>query len=294
MANTVISPGFTGILDSDGLKVRTTSFSLNTTQDSQFFNHVIGLNDTIPATSATKGEALGTRNIQRYIWRPSVISLGGSLSFPATENSIKSFFDRAKDGDFIPELNYQYYCSQASDYNGIKFKQCRINGYDFSIQAGDILNIGVDIVAMDAEPEKTVTVETSRFSEKLITWDMVNVSVVSATVPIIKGFSMKINNNIQTIYARGADADQSNYKSLLPSYLRVGMQEVTGTVSVYMSQGQRFMPLNEQTPAIINFSAPGLGAIKMQVVFFTSQLEGITGPVICELPYTGIHKTFVD
>lgn len=287
-AQNIVRPGYTGILSADSKTVRCTSFSLNTQQEAQFFNHVIGLNDTIPSGSTTKGESIGTRQTQRRIWRPSVISLGGSLSFPATENTTNTFFTKAQDGSYIQDLTYQYYVCPTDYQNGITFRECRINGYDLNVQAGDILNITVDIASKDAE---SINSNFSHItSEKLITWDKVIVST-KPEIKYIKGFTMKINNNIQHIYTARKSDEQNSYKGLLPYDLRIGMQEVTGSVSCYLEQGQRFIPLDTSKPSTINFSAPGL-AFKMDVVFYTSQLEGIVGPIVCEIPYTGVGKTF--
>jgi hypothetical protein len=286
MASTIINPGFTGILNVGGTLIRCTSFGANTTQDAQFFNHVIGLNDTIPGNNATKGESVGSRQIQRYIWRPSVIGLGGSMSFPATEYHISTMFQEAKNGSYIPSLKYVYYCSSSGN-NTIEFKECRVNGYDLSIQAGDILNITVDIAAKDAIESNSNAPSTT--SEKFITWDKCAVTATGLTD--IRGFSFKINNNIQVIYTNQASGSQSTYTSLLPYDLRIGMQEVTGTVSVYLQQGQRFIPSQLAQTSLVTFIAPGL-TVSMNVVYFTSQLEGVVGPVVCDLPFTGVGMVF--
>lgn len=286
-----VLPGYTGLMSVGGRKIRCTSFGLNTTQDAQFFNHVIGLNDTIPSGNTTKGESVGTVNTQRRIWRPSVIRLGGSLSFPATENSASAFFDEAVSGTYIPTLTYQYYCKDGGTggSNGqISFTECRVNGYDVNIQAGDILNITVDIAAKNATQEGSAGLSYIT-AEKMVTWDKVTISS-DPSFTQIRGFSMKINNNIQNIYTCGTGSGEN--AGLLPADLRIGMQEVTGSISCYLDQGQRFIPTQTSTVNSINFIAAGGLSIKMNVVFYTSQVEGMVGPIVCEIPFTGVGRTF--
>ncbi len=65
-----VRPGYMGLAVVDGTQFRCTSFSVNPNQDVLFYNHVIGLKDTVPSDSATKGEDLSKINTQRRIWRP--------------------------------------------------------------------------------------------------------------------------------------------------------------------------------------------------------------------------------
>jgi hypothetical protein len=283
-----------GLADLGGTKVRCTSFSVNPNQDVLFYNHVIGLRDTIPTDNATKGEIPNDStdiNIQRKIWRPSPISITGGVSFPATETSLVDIFALARYANYF-DIDFNYYCG-----NGISagddsrtFTDCRINGFDMSVTAGDILNINIDVAAKNVISNDTSVHYTT--PEKLITWDKVKTTVTNAPFNVddmmVNGFNFKINNNIQTIYTVGT---LSTTESLLPYDLRVGMQEVTGSMSVYLDSGLEFIPIAVSDPAIIKVTMPNL-TLDMTVVFKSNQMEGQVGPIVTQLPFVGVDYSF--
>ncbi len=69
----LVRPGYMGLASIDGSYIRCTSFSVNPSQEATFYDHVIGLKDTVPSNSATKGEDLGITyaNTQKRIWEKS-------------------------------------------------------------------------------------------------------------------------------------------------------------------------------------------------------------------------------
>jgi len=288
----LVQPGYMGIARLGGNLVRCTSFSVNPNQDVSFYNHVIGLRDTIPTDSSTKGEednGLTTVNLQRKIWRPSPISIAGGLSFPVTQSSLKYIFDTARQGKYF-DMDFKYYCTGT---NARTFSNCRVNGFDFSVSAGDIANVNMDVVAKNvAEDSNSVIYRTP---QKLVTWDTIRVTVSGAPFPInrvlINGFNFKINNNVQTIYTAGDPSSSPSDSSLLPYDLRIGMQEVTGSLSVYLDAGKEFIPINLSTSANISVTMPGLN-FTMTVVFTSNKIEGLVGPVITELPFVGVDYSF--
>ena len=298
MANTVRS-GFMGLANIGNTQIRCTSFSVNPNQDVSFYNHVIGLKDTIPTDSTTKGEILPKpvagntyANIQRKIWRPSPISITGGMAFPATETSLKTVFDLARYANYF-DLAFIYYCASglSQDFNARTFNDCRINGFDFSITSGDIVNISIDVVGKNVEQRDDYVHYTT--PQKLITWDEVNTTITNAPFTVdklmINGLSFKINNNIQTIYTAGTSLTTS--ESLYPYDLRVGMQEVTGSLSVYLDAGKEFIPINLATPATIQMIMPSL-TVRMTVVFKSNQMDGLVGPIITQLPFVGVDYSF--
>lgn len=293
MANSVRA-GFMGLADLGGTLVRCTSFSVNPNQDVLFYNHVIGLRDTVPTDNATKGEIPNGSidvNIQRKIWRPSPISIAGGVSFPATETSLKNLFALARYANYF-DIDFTYYCPVgiSGEFNARIFENCRINGFDFSVAAGDIVNINMDVVAKNVEnADQTISYETP---EKFITWDKAHTVVTSAPFNVddmlISGLDFKINNNIQTIYTNGTT---STTESLLPYDLRVGMQEVSGNLTVYMDSGLEFIPINVSEPAIISVALPNL-TLRMTVVFKSNQMEGVVGPIVTQLPFVCVDYSF--
>jgi hypothetical protein len=297
MSNTVRA-GYMGLADLGGTKVRCTSFSVNPNQDVLFYNHTIGLRDTVPTNNATKGaisESSTDVNIQRRIWRPSPISVAGGISFPATETSLVNVFNLAKYANYF-DINFNYYCDTGSSSQSRIFTDCRINGFDMSVVAGDVVNINADVICKNVETDTyNVSYEVP---EKLITWDQVPTKVTSAPFNVddmlVQGFNFKINNNIQTIYTTnntGSATPPTTTESLLPTDLRVGMQEVTGSITVYLDSGEEFIPIALPTYANITVAMPNLN-LKMTVVFKSNQMEGQVGPIMTQLPFVGVDYSF--
>lgn len=280
-------PGYLGIARINDQEFRCSSFDINPQQTPLFYDHTIGLNDTIPLDSSTKGEILGTRNTQKRIWRPSPINITGGMSFPCSyeDNSNPKWqyvFDRAIDANYF-DVYFNPYCEKSR-----RFLDCRINTFNFSCQAGDIANISLDVAAMSMELSEAYRGYDT--AEKLLTWDVVKVQV-SQYEPVanlkISGFNFTVNNNIETIFTcRG-----NNQQSMFPYDLRAGMQEVTGSVVMYLEQGQEFIPLTLEDYAIIELECPGFSTL-MHVVFSSNKLDGVIGPVVTELPFTGVDKVF--
>lgn len=288
-----VKPGYMGLADIGGTKVRCNSFSINPNQDVLFYDHVIGLKDTVPADNSTKQEDLGLTyaNVQRKIWRPSPISITGGISFPATENNLSDIFNLARYANYF-NTDFTYYC-HASEDNSRTFTDCRINSFDFNIVSGDIVNISLDVACKNVEANNQSANYTG--AEKLITWDKVPVEISNAPFStsniVVQAFNFKINNNLQTIYTTTSETNTT--ESLLPTDIRVGMQEVTGTVTLYVNRGYKFIPIGLNNVANIqaNMGAAGIN-LNMTVVFKPSQLEGNVGPILVQLPFVCVDYYF--
>ena len=292
----ILRSGFMGEADVGGTKIRCSSFSVNPSQDVLFYNHVIGLRDTVPSDESTKHvlpESSIAVNTQRRIWRPSPITISGGIGFPATETSLKSLFNLARYAQYF-DTTFVYYCNRVGIGEETRlFKDCRIGDFSFAVKAGDIVNLSSTISA------KNVVASRGNYrgytkAEKIITWDKSLITITNAPFSIsnfiIEGFDFKINNNLQTIHV--ANAVGTAYPdSLLPFDLRVGMQEVSGDLTIYMEQGLEFIPFDLTTPTKITINLPNL-IINMDVVFRTNQMDGVVGPIITKLPFVGVDKVF--
>ena len=282
----VICPGYVGIAEIDGTKIRCTDFNVNPSQSSSFYDHVIGLNDTVPGTPATKGENIGVIQTQKRMWRPSPISISGGITFPATEDNIAIFFNHVKLGTYF-DINFTYH--KGSPSKARLFKNCRVNSFSFSSTASDILNISAEVMAMDIEGGAVSTSYTD--AEKHITWD--KIVITSADIPVsipIQSFNFTVNNNLQYVYSVDPNPSDSASNKFLPRDLRVGMQEVTGDMSVYLEYGVDF--INQLTGmSELLLTCPGL-TTPIFVVFQPRQLPGAIGPVIRSIPFVGVDKVF--
>ena len=284
MAN--LCPGYIGMLEVDSTLIRCTDFNVNPSQDFLFYDHVIGLNDTVPIDNSTKGEEVGAIQTQKRIGRPSTISIGGGFSFPATgsqgSNNFEKLFEHAKLGDYF-DLDFQYH--RGSDQTARRFIDCRVNQFTFSITAGDILSISVDVLSKNMEESGGVTNYIE--AEKMITWDKVTVSAGGVTSDSgIQGLEFSINNNLKNIYTVDPEPDNK----FLPKDLRVGMQEVEGNISVYNIPGKSFITtitgITEISVAAPGWSTPINSILKPQ------EVAGTLGPIISSVPFVGVDKAF--
>lgn len=221
--------GYIGIVKINSTYIKCSDCNININQDTLFYDHIIGLNDTIPTDLATKGCTEGVINNQKYLWRPGVKAVTGSLSFPATMANLKEVFKIAQTGALFT-IDVYYACATYRQFTG-----CRINTFSFSIEVGDILTISIDVSATMIT-DSVGSVPTGSVIEKMITWDEVVVTPVfnSPLVLVtpndgIRHFEFTINNNTIPIITH-----QSLSKNdFFPIKIRNGMQEVNGNFVFY-------------------------------------------------------------
>jgi hypothetical protein len=280
-----IYTGYMGHGVLNGQNFRCTDFNVNVEQQFEFYNHIIGLNDTIPAGPDTKGEAVGTPQIQRTFVRPGVIGLQGSVSFPAAYFSTiaQEFFDYTANGDIF-DLELYYHCEGGS---GRQYEDSRVNSLSIDITAGDIVNFSVGVMAKSFQEIGTPSNFTA--AQKLITWDEVTCSVAGINDDRIKAFSLEVSNNGQYIYT----LDPNNGLSeLAPHDLRLGMQEVSGTITVYnRSEGDNILPdcTNPTAPIEIELSWAGFAAT-LQVLLLPKQTNSSTSALTSTIAFVGVDK----
>ena len=268
-----INAGYIGYAEINGTQIRCTDFSVVPSQDALFYNHIYGLRDG--GSNGGKGDT-GALNTQRTLFRPSVISISGGISFPATEGGGASvLFDLAKTGDSF-DMDFHYDCD-----NGRSFNSCKVGRFEFSIVAGDIINISADIMANNVADGSGASEFNSL--EKLITWDKVSVGDFGDGV---QAFNFSINNNLIPIYTAGGNSEYTN--KLLPAEIRVGMQEVTGTITAYGMNSHYYDISNKST---ITVSAPGFST-NINCVFRPSGANGSSGAIVNTYPFIGVDRAF--
>jgi hypothetical protein len=293
MAN--VNHGFKGIATINSDEIRCSDFSVNPQQSMTFYDHVIGLNDTIPTGHETKGEEPGVIQTQKKYARPSPISINGGISFPAMisnkSSNFESLFEYAKYGNYFP-MTYRHYCQSGREYHN-----CRVNSFSFSVVAGDILQISSDIYAMFFEPiSSNLDFATS---QKIITSDSVHIEIIEKddddksgfTTDSIQALDFSINNNLTEIYTAQPVAGEHDL-NLFPRDLRLGMQEVSGTISIYIAQGIDFLKISTQKLklklTVFDFST------EINCILQPKQINGVVGPVIVSIPFIGVDKVFGD
>jgi len=265
-----INAGYMGIVHAGGRTIRCTGMDIAPLQNPLFFDHVIGLNDTTGG-SGTKGESPGTVQPQKTLMRPGPISVGGSISFPETEGSAGAFFEEAVNGGYLSGIEVYYDCKK-----GRSFSECRVDSYNMTITAGDMINTSVSFVGKYSYPGGGSPTYVK--PEKFITWDVVEVN--GSGYETVYGFNININNGVTPIYF-GDTGDMH------PADLRIGIQTVTGNILVYNDPGIDYV----DRPTSISVNYPG-GGFQVKCLLSPSKITGSVSPSIVSVPFTGIDSPF--
>jgi len=278
-----VRPGFQGLAVIGSQNIRCSSFGVNPNQETLFYKHVIGLNDTIPTDTATKGEAVGIIQAQQVMWRPSPLSISGGFSYPAcytsaTSGNISDLFGYAKYGNIF-NIDYSFYCNKKRTFTG-----CRVNTWTLSASAGDIVQITADVLAKSITESSSSTSYTTM--EKFLTWDKIGITVAGFTNPKILAFDLTINNNAQNIYV--SSSTTSGFVANRPFDIRLGTQEVSGTITFYLKQPEIELTASSAV-SVITLTLPGQ-TITIQAVLRNEQVEGKVGPIVTAIPFVGVDK----
>jgi len=272
MAN-IINAGFLGLAEVNGTKIRCQDFSMNPRQDALFYDHIVGLRDSIPdSIFAGKGD-VGNLNIQKTIWRPSVKIYQGGIGYPLIAED--PLFELARLGDKF-DLTFSYDCE-----SGRKFTGCVVNSYTFSVTAGDIASITADIMATGLTDSGSLGRYTEE--EKIVTWDDFTITATGSgggDLDSIQSMTFTVNNNCKPIYTAGAN----NVFDLNPLTIRVGMQEVSGIISYY-GKGADLIYMGDL--GSIDISSTIFNAT-LNVLFKPQERTSSLGPIISPLPFVGV------
>lgn len=290
-----VKPGFIGIalFDGDliggqqggpnndpyeGTFVRCTAFNVNLEQTPLWYDHTIGLRDSIPTSiHETKGDN-GERQIQKHIWRASTKIIKGSITFPLTENNADVLFEKAKTGDDF-KMSFQYTCGLQRNY-----VDCKINSYTLNLVAREMVTVTAEIWALDVTE---VAGSTTHFikEEKLITWDACTVDMDGGSViDYMRSFDFIINNNLKAIYTAGSNIS----KALGPSKFRVGMQTVTGSAAIFDDALSLFAPMESTVGKEININVGNIFPVTLNVLYRPLQRSGNIPTLVHTLPFEGV------
>jgi len=279
MAINEIYPGYIGLATVDGQRVRCNDFNVNPVQEPLFYDHTIGLRDSIPETIFEGKSDAGELNPQKIIWRPSVKIYQGSISYPLTDElGADPLFALARTGDDF-NMTFVYTCNKIAR----QFTGCKVNSYTFSITAGDFATVQADIMALRMEDVGGSTDYTKE--EKIVTWDDVEISGSFGSIPI-QSFSVTINNNCMPIYTAGVNVS----KELNPGKIRVGMQQVTGTISFYNKGLSLSFMESIIGPTSIEVKTSDGFEMEINCIFRPQERTASVSPIISALPFVGVDK----
>ena len=274
--------GFMGILEIGSNKVRVNSFNVNPEQSPQFYDHTIGLRDNIPTgLFGAKGDKAYADNPQKTIYRPGVISVAGSVTFPLQEEAELDIFNLAKTGD---DFNMTFYrdCNHAMTYS-----YCKISQYQLSMTAGDVPNVNFSVMALDAT-ETDGTSPGYISTKRLVTWDACTINGTDfENVPVLS-FDMTIANECHYIYTAGENVT----RVLKPAKIRVGLQSVQGTITFYTKgYNLNFMKSTyDQKEITVKMNGK---EIKINCVYVPVKRAGQPGAITSTLQYFGVGSYWV-
>ena len=278
----MLNNGFRGFaLIDDSICLRCTDMNANLEQNMLFFNHIMGLRDTMVDGAKREDNAESKRNIQQKFWRPGVKIIRGTLSFPLTASNVE-LFNYAKYATKF-SLSLFYTCG-----TGIRVQECYIESFNININSGDIVNCSMSIVGRFFEGYKTPT--NLMNTEKLVTWDSVSISVTKndkVKDMAFQKFTLDIKNEIKAIYTSGGN---NNY-SLYPYEIRIGTQTTTGDFACY-NDSSYVLPLTSETvPSKINISIGGVEPFFNQTliaVILPLKRNGAIGPIISSYAFNAV------
>ena len=225
-ANGLVNAGYRGIADIAGTQLRFADANITARQEIEAPDLVMGDWDR-----------------DAYVY--GKIEVGGSISGPVTETFVSALSGtsllewacgRTTDcGELTTnDVHLYYYCGSDREFTNLY-----VNSFNFSVAAGEVSQFSLDVIGTGAQDFGTTSPAPAfQDAEKLLTWDKVNVSLLSSSSDTQGGdpgsfvglgfsnFEFTVNNNVQPLYGLG-QAD------LFPFDIVPGIRQISGSLSVY-------------------------------------------------------------
>lgn len=215
--------------------------SFNAESKATFYKHTIGLQ-----------ESYNINNVQNKYYRYAPVLPKASMSGFLTPETAVKLISLAQWGGIDPSnpidevvMSLWTTGKQRTLYNSY------MQTLTIDIKAGEPASFSAEFVGMSLSPSSG-SVTPIPAQQKLMTWDIFRISVNNtffndASVEInnnytnpttsvfdaISSFSFTVNNPVIPIYTSSVDDSSDPSISVTPNYLRIGMQETTGSITVY-------------------------------------------------------------
>tara|TARA_R110000824_G_scaffold148242_3_gene317901 strand:+ start:76416 stop:77303 length:888 start_codon:yes stop_codon:yes gene_type:complete len=284
----IVNPGYTGFASVGGTNIRFTDANIAAKQD-------INAPDMV----------MGHWDHNAYVFNQ--ISIDGSISGYVTET-----FADAADGLWTWATNranagacgeletkvvdLYYFCDTSKPYgfSGRTFPGMLANSINVSVTAGDIANFSIDVIG-DTLPTDTSTSTLLTDEEKLVTWDVLNVTVVDGQGATWSGdeafsaFDITIGNNIEAVYAIGEP-------DLTPFALVPGLRSINGSLTAYNAPNvhgaDTWTDYLADSQGTLSFSLPtsggGITTFNILVQFHRVEATAQVGPITSTISFTGV------
>ena len=236
------------------------------------YDHVYGLTDVGSGDSKGGMPGSGAGHIQKKIYRWSPKLPKGNASGPvAADGGINALLKNAIAGGGGGNANFNF-CSGA----GASITDAVISNLTINATGGDVCSYSCEIVGMSLGGGGGATPPPC---DQLLTWDMINVGVSagSGAAAGVYSFSLTVSNPVIPIYTAGSNQSGDLY----PKTLRIGMQEVSGSIGLNRSGGTIV------GPGSVIFTLGGVGT-GVRVVFPVASDNANTGRFISTLPFHGV------
>jgi len=277
----IANPGYMGWVELGTYNIRCTDFNLALRQDNLFYDHIIGLRDSIPSSILDAKGDVAAFNPQKMFWRAGVKIVDGSVSFPMSENSADAFLQEAIKGDDF-DINLYYNCEKAQTFTG-----CKANTYSFSASPGDIATVSVGVMGKALSKTEPAYAENPTDAEKLITWDEIKVTGTEGDNSLAH-IEFTINNNCIPIYTSGTNnTTVATDPKLSPKTIRVGMQQVTGTMVFWGKTGPTDTAIEDSVPKTITIDAGPFSAT-LTVLFQFPTLASEISSIMRTVTFVGV------
>ncbi len=301
----VITPGFTGYaaLASDSQnRLRFNSWGVVATQDIEAPDMVMG-------------------DYTHNAWAYGKIEVGGSVSGPVTENTmkfVKEVWGSDANNNIVPQdINVKFYNQATRQYKGMVANQLTIN-----VSAGEVAQFTLDLMGVGVSTDGNHPTMTDAYSwtEKLVTWDKASFYVAPNSLPAsndsytskgnsvlpgvggvnllpnLESFSMTFSNNLSRQFIiKGSDLfgdlvrGMSAITGSLTSYQNLagsnfGSRSYTGSGVYFWDQYQA----HNYYPFSFSLGGGNDERVNGTVAFSRSTTELSTGPVMSNITMTGV------
>ena len=268
---------YMGALNMFGSQFLCTNMSATTEKVPRFYDHIVGLKDqnystTVngisnkgPYSPLTAGGG-GYDQVQKKYWRYPPAICKASVAGPCTEDGVGQLMEYAiKCNPFDPAMTFWNSGTRQSMTGAL------ISNLSITMRAGDVTSFSMEMVSTTMTEDTNSP--TANDCVKLLTWDVCSVSIGGSGAYNLSEFTITINNPIIPIFTANLD---------VPKTLRVGTQEVTGTISSYGSA---------VSGTQILFSLGASNTYTIDVVFAGPEDAASSGPYINTVNFTGAKDT---
>ena len=275
---------YLGHLEVNGMTIPVTSMGSNVEGSVLFYDPVVGIRDTCVSTG-TKGDGgdrnWGTTQHQRRIFRysPQIgkVKFGGPVfTRGGLPTEFLTLLTCAANATTMSGSTAFWYGGDGHDFdNGF------ITSFGLNVNAGGSASYTCDITCKNMTP-RIGSSNNPPDCSKIVTWDTCGVTSSQLTTLDIEGLSLNIANPATPIYTAYNNNPSGD---LFPADLRLGIQDVSGTVSIYGFKN--FLQANADNLQVTIAGA----SFSLYVTYApsTTDVTAGTAPVICSVPFHGAN-----